>query len=406
MPYLISKQFLGKSGSPSKSQSKMEYDVRDHRGKIKTRPIPKPRKFSPYTVAQREAGRAYDQILGTLYGVVTGDAIGHLTESLSKAQAHKVYGSVCKELELGHKKLLNDTTRRKWQLCDWTDEADMMLLITESLIYNRGQVSTTDLAKRLMDWSERGYPELGDTAGYGLDKYTKAVIAHPQFSEAPKDAANICWRNGPKQAGASNSAVSRTAILGIHYYNAHAKVLQNTTEVCMITHPDPRCAASCVAVTTAISLMLQQKHVKKSGQLDVEEVISESYRYASGCLLGRPVEELKSLKRHMLARSLKELELGDVGNMSFTYKAVGAGFWALKQKNFRTAIQDIVMEGGDADGNGAVAGALLGCKLGFPAVPPSWVEGLRHRGWLDELVNRYLHMMEQGRATAKAESTV
>ena len=53
-----------------------------------------------------------------------------------------------------------------------------------------------------------------------------------------------------------------------------------------------RCVASCVAVTTAISLMLQQKHVKRRGQIDVNEVIDESYRYASGCLLGRPVQEV------------------------------------------------------------------------------------------------------------------
>ena len=54
--------------------------------------------------------------------------------------------------------------------------------------------------------------------------------------------------------------------------------------------------------------------------------------------------QFKSLKRHMQASNLKDLKLGDVNNMSFTFKAVGAGFWALKQKDFRTAIQDIVME--------------------------------------------------------------
>ena len=56
--------------------------------------------------------------------------------------------------------------------------------------------------------------------------------------------------------------------------------------------PLSRCVASCVAVTTAISLMLQQKHVKKKGQLDVDELVDECYRYATGCLLGRPAEEV------------------------------------------------------------------------------------------------------------------
>ena len=46
----------------------------------------------------------------------------------------------------------------------------------------------------------------------------------------------------------------------------------------------------------------------------------------------------------MYCTSLKELHLDDIGSFNNTYKTVGAGFWALKQKNFRTAIQDIVME--------------------------------------------------------------
>lgn len=46
-------------------------------------------------------------------------------------------------------------------------------------------------------------------------------------------------------------------------------------------------------------------------------------------------------------------------------------------------------QGGDADTNGAVAGALLGCKLGTSALPPSWVNELKHKDWLDYHINRF-----------------
>ena len=42
----------------------------------------------------------------------------------------------------------------------------------------------------------------------------------------------------------------------------------------------------------------------------------------------------------------------------------------------------LILQGGDADTNGAVAGALLGCKLGSSALPPTWLKGLKHKGWL------------------------
>ena len=46
------------------------------------------------------------------------------------------------------------------------------------------------------------------------------------------------------------------------------------------------------------------------------------------------------------------------------------------------------LQGGDADTNGAVAGALLGCKLGMSKIPKTWITGLRHKVWLDAIVER------------------
>lgn len=42
--------------------------------------------------------------------------------------------------------------------------------------------------------------------------------------------------------------------------------------------------------------------------------------------------------------SLKELKLDEPGKANYTYKTLGAGFWALRQKDFREAIQDVVLE--------------------------------------------------------------
>ncbi len=40
------------------------------------------------------------------------------------------------------------------------------------------------------------------------------------------------------------------------------------------------------------------------------------------------------------------------------------------------------LQAGDADTNGAVAGALLGCKLGASKLPDSWRDKLKHKDWL------------------------
>ncbi|XP_041350470.1 ADP-ribosylarginine hydrolase Tri1-like [Gigantopelta aegis] len=378
---------------------------RVHRAKLKKRigyKYPQ-----PYQVAVKRAGQVYDRIYAILYGGCIGDALGLLTESLSKEEAKKIYGKVCNKLELVHKKLLQDAHRRKWAVYDWTEETDLMVLTAQSLITNRGKVVPEDLAKRLMEWSEHGFPELADTSGVGLCSFTKSVLAHPQFSEKPQKAAEIVWRNS-RCEHSTNCALSRAPLMGVHYYNILGKVIKNSLDVCSVTDADPRCHASCVAVSVAVSAMLQKdpKHLKKTGQYDIESIIEESYSYSMRCLLGLPYQEVKKLKNVLHTTSLKDLNLDEPGKMNDTYKTLGAGFWALKQKDFRSAIQEIIMEGGDADANASLAGAMLGCKLGLQAIPASWVESLMHRLWLDDIIDSYLNLMERGAFKPKCETVV
>ena len=61
----------------------------------------------------------------------------------------------------------------------------------------------------------------------------------------------------------------------------------------------------------------------------------------------------------------------------------------------RTLITELIMQGGDADTNATVAGALLGCKLGYSKLPAEWLGGLipGNVKWLDKIVNQLLNMM-------------
>lgn len=46
----------------------------------------------------------------------------------------------------------------------------------------------------------------------------------------------------------------------------------------------------------------------------------------------------------MFALTLDELKLDEPGKIGYTFKTLGAGFWALRQNNFRRALTEIVME--------------------------------------------------------------
>ena len=49
----------------------------------------------------------------------------------------------------------------------------------------------------------------------------------------------------------------------------------------------------------------------------------------------------------------------------------------LAAPDFRSGIEDVVRLGGDADTNGAVAGALLGARFGASVIPSRWLEDLQ-----------------------------
>ncbi|XP_066283565.1 ADP-ribosyl-[dinitrogen reductase] glycohydrolase-like isoform X2 [Branchiostoma lanceolatum] len=335
-----------------------------------------------------------DRVYGTIYGNCIGDAIGLLTEFLSKEEAFQCYGS--KKLEYSMK--VKDGHRVRWNIGDWTDDSDQMILIILALIENRERKVTIatqqDFARRMRKWMQKGFPELGDWGGCGIGGTTLQVLTMDMFTTDPEQASRTVWERSGKML-APNGGVMRTSILGVHQYQDLDAVIHNTEKLCRVTHADPRCIASCVAVTTAIAMMLQGKHWKEDGTIDVGGITSDSFEYAKKYLVADDGTEdstaVQELQFHMEAEKLSYLKLDERRKIGYTYKTMGAGFWSLRQNDFRKALTELIMEGGDADTNGAVAGALLGCKLGVKGLPKSWRDKLCYKQWLDEqVIDKYL----------------
>ncbi|KAF9185927.1 hypothetical protein BGZ51_002334 [Haplosporangium sp. Z 767] len=105
-------------------------------------------------------------------------------------------------------------------------------------------------------------------------------------------------------------------------------------------------------------------------------------------------------------KHLDDLELGDQATMGYAFKCIGIGYYsatrqldpAAKIANykgpaglFRGILEQVTLEAGDADTNGAVVGSLLGARLGIKeGIPESWWAHLRHFEWLDETIDRFI----------------
>jgi ADP-ribosylglycohydrolase len=192
----------------------------------------------------------------------------------------------------------------------------------------------------------------------------------------------------------------RTYPLGIMCFD---KSLEETFEIArdfsFVTHADPRCIVSCCLVTALIRGILREEVLTES---DVDKLIEMSLTWTESWISKQnslesadrytPIDR-DEFRKHASAQSLEGLQLDDAMKMGYVYKALGASILLLRQglrrsnssdppSLFEDLITDLIMEGGDADTNAAVAGSLLGTLIGYNELPAKWRDGVMHAGWL------------------------
>lgn len=116
---------------------------------------------------------------------------------------------------------------------------------------------------------------------------------------------------------------------------------------------------------------------------------------------GKPMW-VEELYQHCFPKSLSSLKLDERAKIGYTFKCLGAALYLGTRKKpeemtsakfFEHLITELLLETGDADTNCAVAGAVLGCRLGKSGLPIEWVDGLRHRDFLESLSSDLCSML-------------
>ncbi|KAL3852157.1 hypothetical protein ACJMK2_015835 [Sinanodonta woodiana] len=377
-----------------------------------------------------EADELTDRILGLLYGAAIGDAICLATRCMNPDECSFYYSKD----KIKYSDIRQDQCRIRWQQGDWTSNFDMMVLVLDCILAWAGVLDELDFAKRLQSWVLKGFPELGDTEGIILSETIQKVCHEENFLVNPHAAAKMILDQGlitvlqngqvhheddrssvsseistsslsstesvntypyteSKKHGQDNGALVHIAILGVPYFHSQHEVEENTVRICKTTHADPICIASCVAMTSLVSMMLQGKYDLNSNK-SVEDMISKAVGLGKSHI--GDDQDIKAFSSHCAITEFSSLNLTEAGNIGHVYKALGAGLVALRsQCSFRGVLMKLVMAAGDSNSNGCVAGALLGCKVGFSRLPQDWVSGLKRKqtAWLNTKINLLLDMM-------------
>lgn len=300
-------------------------------------------------------------MLGSLYGQEIGDALGLGSEFMSKNEVIKNYPYGLKNYD----QIIQDGHRRRWAKGAWTDDTDMMLCILNG--FENGDFNLNHVASNFKEWFN-GIP-------MGIGRHMAKALCICEYVEQPELCAKLCW-NATRQQSAANGALMRTSVVGL------AKIdIENQAEaICRLTYYDPRCVGSCVNASSIIHNVVWHDR-----QMSYDEIknIAQSY----------DERILEWVDAAYDSSDISRLDLDEKSSIGYTLRTLSAALWCYWHSSlFEDGLLAVVNEGGDADTNGAIAGAILGAKFGYSSIPAHYIDNLYNR---EEYHNKVTSLIEK-----------
>ncbi|KAL7310450.1 hypothetical protein PS15m_009950 [Mucor circinelloides] len=395
----------------------------------------------PSGCSRLETATIVDKVKGLIFGAILGDSLGLATEGLSRSEIRAIYGDgpIRFGMDEGGVPFHRDEYRSKFEENDFGDDAEQVLLVMESLLENGGHFLPKDFASRLYSYGEHGIKNLHKLPT-GMNATNQAVLANPTYKTSPQQAAIEVWKTRNNLRGA-NGALVRAPLLGALKFWDGTTVIENTTECCRVTHPDPRCMISCVIASTLIARLLRGQdleiEINHSPTPSIDQQHQPSFNYFIDTL---PVNDrLQALVRNVVETnkpmliapqtdplfitpetdmnqmqkyyhqlvdycvpsSLGDLALDDGADCRDTFKCLSAALYCLTREvplqseteYFKKMLMDVAMQGGEADTNATAAGAMLGARFGYSQLPTEWVVGMKRWEWLEDKVDEFCSLL-------------
>ncbi|CAN5676345.1 ADP-ribosylglycohydrolase family protein [soil metagenome] len=302
-----------------------------------------------------------DRYRGVLLGVAVGNALGIPAEGESQHAIRRHWPQRLTEID--HEELDRP----------WDDDLAQTVLLAEALLRTE-DLNLDFLAQELVRWKQEN--------GRGMGLLTRDVIAELESGEPALEAARIVWdRSGWSTAG--NGAVMRCAPVALRWRRSGTHLVRSARTSAAVTHHDARCEWSTVAADVALASLLS------GASPDLARLASALEQLAGGDTETVAIEQVAEAVRSVEGSSLDGLELDDPMDMGYTLKAMSVALWcSFQAADLEAVVVDVVNGGGDTDTNGAVAGAVMGARVGAEGIPQRWLGNIPRADELTAIADR------------------
>ncbi len=282
---------------------------------------------------------------GALIGLAVGDALGGPLEFADPDPGRPT---------------LTEMTGGGWlhlRPGETTDDTAMALALARSLD-ERGGHDEQDVLSRYLAWRASSPPDIGITVNAVLGDVAGGADAR---------AAALRFHEGSGGKSAGNGSLMRIAPVAVRFASDPAAMVAVARRESTLLHHDPLAADACAWYCLHLAGLLRG-HAEPPAPDGLDPRIAEAVapdRAAAG-------ERAAALGGFVLA------------TLSVAATAVATA------EGFEEALIWAVNAGGDADTNGAVAGALLGARFGEAAIPERWRAPVAEADELGALAERLL----------------
>ena len=250
----------------------------------------------------------------------------------------------------------------------WSDDGAQALCLLASLL-ERGKLSLTDFAGRLLKWLDDGYMAVGgDVFDVGIQT-TKAL-------RKLRDGTSPLESGGASEMDNGNGSLMRVLPLALCHTGSDEALVRDAHLQSLPTHAHPRSLIAC-----AFYCLVAKGYLRK---------LNDPWSWADSHLA-----EIYQKWPNEQERSTFLIELDVLRRFPKTDKPRGTGYvvdtiWsakkALEEESFEDVVRTAILFGHDTDTTAAVAAGLAGVRFGIEGIPTRWLVQLRGYSLVEPLI--------------------
>ncbi|HEY9061560.1 MAG TPA: ADP-ribosylglycohydrolase family protein [Pseudobacteroides sp.] len=307
--------------------------------------------------------RQMDKILGGLWGLLIGDALGvpyEFNDPSDLPQIDKIEFNPPEGFERSHRGVLPGT---------WSDDGAQALCLLDSLLECK-TMNIDSFASKLLSWYENGLWAV-DNKVFDVGNQTVTTLMAYKKGVPPNKSGFIL------PDGKGNGSLMRVLPLALWHRGSKEELVYFAHLQSLVTHGHEINQVCCAlyslwAVEIMNGLAIDDAYMKAVKELrEIYRKDSSYYNELECCL--RPDDEPFGKGGGYVVDSFRSVRM--VLNNEDSYEMV---------------VKAAVSLGHDTDTTAAIAGGLAGIAYGFDSIPGRWVSALRGREDLHTLINGLL----------------